>query len=228
MKIQILGTGVVGQVLASRLLQLNHNVTIGTRDRSATLSKSEAHYMTGKTFSEWHQENPEVKIANYSQLPADADVIINATSGQGSLTALEAVGSENLKSKVLLDISNPLDFSKGMPPTLSVCNTDSLAEQIQRAFPECFVVKTLNTMNAYLMANPVMVPGDHTVMVSGNEVQAKQKVTSLLKEMGWKENNIIDLGDITTARGTEMLLPLWLRLYGALGTAEFNFHIVRK
>jgi len=126
----------------------------------------------------------------------------------------------------MLDISNPLDFSKGMPPSLSVCNTDSLGEQIQRTYPELKVVKTLNTMNAYIMVNPAALPSDHTVFVSGNDGSAKQQVKNILKSFGWKEKNMIDLGDITTARGTEMLLPIWVRLWGALQNPMFNFNIV--
>ncbi|MCB0847753.1 MAG: NADP oxidoreductase, partial [Bacteroidetes bacterium] len=126
---------------------------------------------------------------------------------------------------ILVDIANPLDFSQGMPPSLNPVNTDSLGEQIQAAYPELKVVKTLNTMNANIMVNPALVPGNHSVFVSGNEENAKEKVKELLQSFGWAAENIIDLGDITTARGSEMLLPIWLRLWNALGTANFNFHI---
>jgi 8-hydroxy-5-deazaflavin:NADPH oxidoreductase len=153
-------------------------------------------------------------------------MVVNATSGVVSLEALKMAGEENLNGKILIDISNPLDFSQGMPPTLSVSNTDSLGEQIQRRFPEAKVVKTLHTMNAYLMVDPTQLAGaDHTVFVSGDSAEAKEKVTDLLRRMGWTD--IIDLGDITTARGTEMLLPIWLRLFGALQKPVFNFKIVR-
>jgi predicted dinucleotide-binding enzyme len=153
-------------------------------------------------------------------------MIVNATAGAVSLEALEQAGEDNLSGKVLIDISNPLDFSKGMPPTLSVVNTDSLGEQIQRRFPEAKVVKTLHTMNAYLMVDPAQLAGgDHTVFVSGDDPEAKAAVTDLLRSFGWTD--IIDLGDITTARGTEMVLPVWLRLFGALQKPVFNFKIVR-
>jgi hypothetical protein len=150
----------------------------------------------------------------------------NATAGAVSLEALEQAGDENLNGKILIDISNPLDFSKGMPPTLWVSNTDSLGEQSQRRFPEARVVKTLHTMNAYLMVDPTQLAGaDHTVFVSGDDAEAKTTVTELLRSFGWTD--IIDLGDITTARGTEMLPPVWLRLFGALQKPIFNFKIVR-
>jgi predicted dinucleotide-binding enzyme len=142
------------------------------------------------------------------------------------LEALKLAGVRNLSGKILIDIANPLDFSQGMPPSLTVCNKDSLAEQIQRAFPEARVVKALNTMNCKVMVNPNLVPGDHDVFMSGNDATAKAKVTEILKNwFGWR--NVIDLGDITSARGTEMLLPIWLRLMGVLQTTNFNFRIVR-
>jgi len=143
------------------------------------------------------------------------------------LDGLKAAGEANLSDKILIDISNPLDFSKGMPPTLFIVDTDSLAEQIQRLFPATHVVKTLNTLSAHLMVNPnALADGDHHLFVSGNNADAKAAVTGYLKQwFGWK--NVIDLGDITTARGTEMILPIWLRLWGALGTSNFNFKIVQ-
>ncbi|MGZ3242120.1 MAG: NADPH-dependent F420 reductase, partial [Burkholderiaceae bacterium] len=156
------------------------------------------------------------------------EIIINVTAGGVSLQALKAAGADNLKGKVLIDIANPLDFSQGMPPTLSVVNTDSLAEQIQRAFPEAKVVKTLNTLNCQLMVNPNAVAnGDHNIFISGNDAQAKAQVLEILAQFGWKKQNVIDLGDITTARGTEQLLPIWIRLWGTLGSPDFNFKIVR-
>ena len=143
-----------------------------------------------------------------------------------SIAALEAAGRDNLAGKVLLDIANPLDFSQGFPPSLFVSNTDSLGEQIQAAFPELKVVKSLNTMNAFLMVDPrQLADGDHTVFVSGNDAEAKKTVTGLLESFG--HTDVIDLGDISTARGTEMLLPIWMRLYGALNNPMFNFKIVR-
>src|SRR5436309_2551845 len=150
----------------------------------------------------------------------------NFTYDMATLDALKLAGEENMKGKILIDVANPLEFSKGMPPTLSVSNTDSLGEQIQRAFPDVKVVKSLNTMNCKLMVNPSLVRGDHDVFVSGNDQTAKSRVTEILKNwFGWK--SVVDLGDIGSARGAEQLLPLWVRLVGALGTANFNLKIVK-
>lgn len=168
-----------------------------------------------------------MKLGSFAEAAAHGQIVVNATNGAVSLEALRAAGEANLNGKVLMDIANPLEISPGMPPSLFVSNTDSLAEQIQRAFPGVKVVKILNTMNAYVVANPrQLADGDHHVFVSGNDADAKAQVTGLLKDgFGWK--HVIDLGDITTARGAEMILPIWLRLRGALQTPLFNFKIVK-
>lgn len=226
MKIAVFGTGIVGQVIAKRLAGLGHSVTIGTREVASTLARTNKDPYGNPPFSEWHKQNQTIKLSTFPDAAAWAEIIFNCTKGSGSVDVLTLAVDSNLKGKILIDISNPLDFSKGMPPFLSPGNTDSLGELIQRTFPDVRVVKTLNTMNCFLMVNPVALPGDHNVFVSGNDAAAKTTSKDLLKSFGWKESNIIDLGDITTARGTEQLLPIWLRLYGALQTAMFNFKIV--
>jgi 8-hydroxy-5-deazaflavin:NADPH oxidoreductase len=162
----ILGTGVVGKKLAARLDGIGHDVTVGTRDPEETKSRAEPDAYGNPPFSAWQEEHPEVKLATFSEAATHGEMVVNATSGVVSLEALELAGEDNLNGKVLVDISNPLDFSQGMPPTLSVSNTDSLGEQIQRRFPEAKVVKTLHTMNAYLMVDPAqLAEADHTVFV---------------------------------------------------------------
>ncbi|MEU8006134.1 NAD(P)-binding domain-containing protein [Catellatospora sp. NPDC049111] len=226
MKIAVLGTGMVGQALAGRLAGLGHEVTVGTRDVAATMARTEPDSMGNSPYPSWVQAHPAVKLATFAQATAAAELIVNATSGDVSLAVLEAAGRENLAGKVLLDIANPLDFSRGFPPSLFVKDTDSLGEQIQAAFPELKVVKSLNTMNAFLMVDPTQLAGgEHSVFVSGDDAEAKKTVTALLESFG--HTDVIDLGDISTARGTEMLLPVWLRVYGALDTPMFQFKIVR-
>jgi 8-hydroxy-5-deazaflavin:NADPH oxidoreductase len=226
MKIAVLGTGMVGQALAGGLAELGHDVTVGTRDVEATLARTEPDAMGNPPYSAWAPAHAQVRIATVPDATAGAELIVNATSGSGSIAALTAAGTDNLDGKVLFDVANPLDGSKGFPPTLFVKDTDSLGEQIQAAFPELKVVKSLNTMTATLMANPGQVAGgDHSVFVSGNDADAKKTVIALLESLG--HTDVIDLGDITTARGSEMLLPIWLRLMGALNTPMFNFKIVR-
>ncbi|MEU1839510.1 NADPH-dependent F420 reductase [Micromonospora chersina] len=226
MKIAVLGTGMVGQALAGRLAELGHEVTVGTRDVAATLARTTPDGMGNPPYAAWAAEHPQVRLTPFADAAAGAELLVNATSGNVSIAALQAAGADNLAGKILIDIANPLDFSKGFPPTLFVKDTDSLGEQIQAAFPQLRVVKTLNTLTAALMVNPMaLADGDHSVFVSGNDAEAKKTVTGLLESFGHAD--VIDLGDITTARGTEMLLPVWLRLMGALNTPMFNFKIVR-
>ncbi len=213
MKAGVLGTGRVGLTISNRLAELGHEVMIGTRDPSKSGDKLKS-------------KNEAVKVGTFAQSAAFGQVIFNATNGAWALEALKLAGESNLNGKVLVDISNPLDFSKGMPPTLLVSNTDSLGEQIQRTFPQAKVVKTLNTVSANLMVNPQQVAnGDHHVFISGNDAGAKQQVVEILKSFGWI--NIMDLGDITTARGAEMYMPIWLRMMGAFGNPMFNIKIVK-
>ena len=227
MKIAVLGTGIVGRTIAAKLADLGHTVTMGTRNVEEKLQSEKKEAYGSSSFKSWYGQQSGIDLRTYSDAVADAELVFNCTSGQGTISALEAAGSEHLDGKIIVDIANPLDFSNGMPPSLNPVNTDSLAEVIQRTFPDARVVKTLNTMNANLMVAPAKLKGDHNVFMSGNDAAAKAEVSSLLQSFGWKAEQILDLGDISTARGTEMLLPIWLRLWQALGTAEFNFHIQR-
>jgi predicted dinucleotide-binding enzyme len=216
MKIGILGTGMVGSTIGTKLIQLGHDVKMGSR--TATNEKAIA----------WAQKNGiHASQGTFTTAAAFGEIVFNCTHGVASIEALNLAGAHNLKNKILIDIANALDFSKGMPPSLSVCNTDSLGEQIQRAFPDVKIVKTLNTMNCNLMVNPNLVAnGDHVIFISGNDAGAKAKVEEILREwFEWK--SVIDLGDITTARATEMLLPIWILLMGKYQSPNFNFKIVR-
>ena len=226
MNIAVLGTGTVGRTIAGKLSELGHVVVVGTRDPQATVARTESDAMGNPPYSAWQAENPAVRLAPFAEAAAFGELVVLATSGSGALDALTRAGAENLAGKVLLDISNPLDGSQGFPPTLFVKDTDSLAEQLQRAFPAARVVKSLNTMTAAVMVDPGRVSGgEHSVFVSGDDQEAKQTVASLLEDFG--HTDVIDLGDLSTARGAEMYLPLWLRLMGSLGTPFFNIKVVR-
>lgn len=216
MKIAVLGTGVVGQTIGTKLIQLGHDVKMGSRTNNN--EKAEAWVKTA---------GAHASHGTFTDAAASAEIIFNCTKGDATLEVLNAAGEKNMNGKILIDISNPLDFSKGFPPTLSICNDNSLGETIQKTFPDVKVVKTLNTMNCGLMVNPSMVAGDHTVFVNGNDADAKTEVKKILASFGWNEKNMVDVGDITTSRGVEQLLPIWVRLYGAFGNANFNFAIVR-
>ena len=226
MNIGVLGTGTVAKTIAGKLDSLGHTVKLGTRDAKATLARNEPDMTGGPPLRTWLESRPNASLGTFAEAAAHGELVISALSGQGAIEGARAA-AQGLAGKILIDISNPLDFSKGFPPSLSVSNTDSLGEQVQRALPDTKVVKTLNTVAAFLMVDPQQLAGgDHTMSVCGNDAGAKTEVTRILKEwFGWKD--VIDLGDITNARGTEMYLPLWVRLYGALKNPLFNVKVVR-
>jgi predicted dinucleotide-binding enzyme len=169
----------------------------------------------------------KAQIGAFADAAAFGEIVFDCTNGANSLAALRSAGVENLRGKILIQVGNPLETSKGMPPSLTVCNTNSLGEQVQREFPDVRIVKALNTVNCDIMVEPSRVSGDHDLFICGNDPAAKREVTKFLCEwFGWKPGNIIDLGDITNARGTEMFLALWVRLWGVLGTPHFNIHVI--
>jgi 8-hydroxy-5-deazaflavin:NADPH oxidoreductase len=224
MKYAILGTGMVGRAHAARLTELGHAVTMGTQDVAKTMASTRPDGMGNPPFSQWHQANPAVKLAAFADATDQGEVIINALAGHVAVEVLKKIG-EGIGRKVLIDISNPLDFSKGLPPTLSVCNTSSLGEQIQQALPQAKVVKAFNTTTAAVQVNPQLLSnGEHDIFVSGNDAGAKATVVALQKSYGWQ--NPFDLGDITSARGAEMFLPLWLRIFAALDNPLFNIKLI--
>ena len=215
MKIAVLGTGAVGRALAGRFAELGHDVTVGTREPGATGAKEE--------YAAWAAGHPAIGLATFDAATDAAEVVVNATSGGVSLEVLAQAG--DLRGKVLLDVSNGLDFSHGFPPLMAAPQDDSIAEQIQRAHPEARVVKSLNTMTADLMVHPEQLPDPGSVFVSGDDADAKATVAGLLHDLG--HTDVIDLGDVTTARGAEWLMPAWLRVMGATGSPFFNWKVVR-
>ncbi len=213
MKIGILGTGIVGQTIGSRLVQLGHDVMMGSREaanpKAITWAKEEGHHASFGTFA---------------NAAAFGEIVFNCTVGSASLAALRQAGGENLDGKVLIDTANPLDYSTPVW-TLTVCNTDSLGEQIQRAFPKARVVKTLNTVNANIMVDPRKLTERTDVFVSGNDIEAKAVVISILRDwFGWK--SVIDLGGIETARSVEMYVLLWQHLRNWSSSHRFNIKVV--
>jgi 8-hydroxy-5-deazaflavin:NADPH oxidoreductase len=215
-QIGVLGTGIVGRTLATKLAELGHQVCMGSRD------------MANEEAAAWASGAGErASHGSFADAAHFGEIVFNCTAGVASLDALELAGADALAGKVLVDVANALDFSQGMPPSLAVANTDSLGEQIQRAYPAARVVKALNTVNASVMAAPGSVPGEHDLFICGDDEAAKAQVVDLLESFGWTREGIVDLGGISAARAIEMYLPLWLSLMGALGTPQFNIHVVR-
>lgn len=216
MKIAVLGTGMVGNAIATKLVQVGQQVMMGSRT-----VKSDPGQLWLRSV------NGNGQLGTFSEAAGFGEIVFDCTNGANSIAALRQAGAANLRGKILINVSNPLDFSKGMPPTLTVCNTDSLGEQVQREFPDALVVKALNTVNCQIMVQPGLVSGEHNLFICGNDTPAKSKVTGWLCEwFGWKRSNIIDLGDISGARGMEMWMPLWLRLYGKIGHPQFNLRLI--
>ena len=230
MKISIIGTGTVGQSLASKLIELGYEVMLGTRNVKEKLASNLKDAYGNPPFSDWHKANSAARLGSFDEAGVFGEIVINATLGASSISALKLAGKGNLSGKILIDISNPLDFSKGMPPSLmpGLNNTYSLGEEIQKTFPDAKVVKTLNTMWCGLMVNPDLIGGgDHINYISGNDAGAKAEVKKILNQFGWKYENILDLGDITGARATESLMGIWLRVMSAIQTGKFNFKLIR-
>jgi len=218
MKIAVLGTGMVGHAIGSKLISGGHEVVVGSRAVDSEAARQWLRSVSGNG-----------RAGTFADAAAFAEIVFDCTNGANSLAALRQAGASNMNGKILIQISNPLDFSHGMPPSLTVCNTDSLAEQVQREFPKVRLVKALNTMNVKVMVEPSLVPGDHTLFICGNDEAARSEVGDhLCYWFGWRRENILDLGDITAARGLEMFLPLWLRIWGALGKVPFNIHVVKS
>jgi predicted dinucleotide-binding enzyme len=211
-KIAVLGTGSAGRTVAAGLARLGHEVVIGTRDPVATRERAD-----------WDSDLP---LEEYAVVADGADIVVNATNGQASLVVFDAIGGQQLSGKVVLDLANALDFSGGFPPRMAVDDTDSLAEQIQRAFPQARVVKALNTVTAGVMVDPGKVgDGETTVFAASDDAEARAVVVALLEQLGWRD--VVEFEELAAARGLEMWLPLWVRLMARLGTADFNLKVVR-
>ncbi|MEY2247089.1 NADPH-dependent F420 reductase [Streptomyces sp. SAS_267] len=215
MRYGVLGTGDVGRALAGKLVELGHEVSLGsrTKDNAAAV--------------EWADgAGPTAHHGTFADAAAFGEVVVNAVGGQVALAVLRSAGAEHLDGKVLLDVSNPLAFEGG-ELRLSPVESDSVGEQIQREFPRARVVKSLNTVNCQVMVDPSRVPGEHQIFVSGDEESAKERVTALLGEFGWPAERVFDLGDIRTARVVEMYVPLWVKLMQGIGHADFNVEVRR-
>jgi predicted dinucleotide-binding enzyme len=215
MRIGVLGTGMVGRAIGSRLVELGHEVKMGSRTAGNERAMA------------WAAEaGPLASEGTFSGAAGFGEVAISCLSGAAAVDALSEIGGE-LEDKLLIDVTNPLEFSADGPPTLFVGIDDSLGERVQRVLPATRVVKALNTMNCDVMVHPTLVPGEHVVFVCGNDEGAKAETRKLLGEFGWPAGRVVDIGDITAARATEAYLLLWLRIMGALGTARFNIAVHR-
>jgi predicted dinucleotide-binding enzyme len=215
-RIGVLGTGMVGNTIASRLIELDYEVKMGSRIAGNDKAKA------------WADSNgPKASQGTFSDAARFGDLIFNCTKGEHTLDVLQTVEAKNMSGKILIDVSVPLDFSKGSPPTLipALTNTNSLGEEIQRRYPKTLVVKTLNIVNCEVMVDPSKCGGNASMFIAGNDSEAKKEVEKILQKFGWKD--IIDLGEIKHSRSTEMMLPIWLSVYMTNKNSHFGFKIVK-
>jgi 8-hydroxy-5-deazaflavin:NADPH oxidoreductase len=214
-KIGVLGTGDVGRALGAGFVAQGHEVKLGSRE--ATNPKA----------VEWAEKNgARASAGTFADAAKFGDVIIVATLWQGTMNALELAGPGNFAGKPVIDTVNPLDFSKGVPPTLAVGTTDSAGEQIQRALPGAHVVKAFNVIGNVHMVSPSFPGGKPDMFICGDDEGAKKTVTELATELGWA--GVIDIGGIVGARYLEPMGMVWISYFFKTGTGNHAFALLQK
>lgn len=226
MKIGILGTGVVGRTLAVKFNLLGHEVVIGTRNVEDTLARSSPDAMGGSPFKLWHSQNSKVKLVKFSEAASFGEIIFLSTFGHATSSAIEMAGKQNFDNKVVVDTTNPLDFSRGVPPSFTVTLGNSLGEQIQKQIPNAKVVKAFNTIGAHIMVSPMREEGSPDLFIAGNDDAAKKKFISLAEQMGWQ--NVIDLGDISQSYWLEANAMLWIYYGFKYNSWNHAFKLLKK
>lgn len=213
MKFGVLGTGVVGEALATKLVAIGHTVMMGSRTKDNAKARN------------WATAAGEsARSGDFAETASFGEIVIFATLGSALLDAARMAGPANVADKVVIDVTDPVEgTSLRRIPELS--NTTSAGEELQRVMPDAKVVKTFNTMHYRIMVDPSRVPGEHDAFYCGDHQDAKAVVADILRSFGWK--NPVDLGPLSSARATEGLLPFWQSLSDALGTDDFNYRIVR-
>ncbi|MBM3505195.1 MAG: NADP oxidoreductase [Alphaproteobacteria bacterium] len=214
MRFGVLGTGMVGMEIAGKLATVGQDVRMGARQANNAKASSWAIAAGGSA-----------SHGTFGDAAAFGDVVFNCIHGVYALEALRAIAGP-LRGKILVDVSNPIDYSRS-PPGLTVCDHDSLGEQIQRALPETRVVKALNIVGCKAMVDASYIPGEHDMFVSGNDGEAKAVVTRIVSEwFGWRR--VIDLGDIASCRGTEAFTILFHALWKVYGTPYVNIQVAAR
>ena len=206
----VLGTGMVGQAFAARLAGLGIDVTVGARSADSVSLAPFA--------------DLGVQTGSFADAAVNADLLVNATNGINSLAVLESIGAEALAGKTVIDLSNELVPVEGGYPAPAASPERSIGRRLQEAFPATFVVKSLNTMNCMVMVDPSTVPGDHVVFLSGDDADAKNRVSDFLATLGWRDEQMVDLGGIDTAAGPEMMMSVWIAVTIARGQGATRFN----
>lgn len=213
MKIGIIGSGMVGQQLGLGFIKLGHSVMIGTRDQSK--------------LSDWKKEaGNSAKTGSFDEAAKYGEIIVLATFWAGTENAISLAGKDNFKNKIVIDVTNPLDFSKGTPPRMDASYGNSGGERVQKWLPESKVVKAFNIINAYVMHSPKREEGDPDLLIAGNDDEAKKEVTDIAKKWGWK--SIIDMGDISNAYWLEALTMIWVNYAFKTNQWSHAFKLLKK
>lgn len=208
MKIGIFGTGSVGRALAEKLTSLENEVMIGTRNVDKTMAKTEPDILGTPPYKEWQTENQHIKLGTFAEVAAFGEVIILSTFGDATKSAIDLAGKEKFAGKTVIDMTNPLDVSSGIPPKFTGAIGNSLGEQIQRHIPEANVVKTFNSASVHIMIDPKRQEGEPTLFIAGNGSEAKKIATEIAQSFGWTD--IIDFGDISESFWLETLGMTWI------------------
>lgn len=213
MRVGILGSGVVGQSLGRGFAGRGHEVVLGTRTPDS------------EKLAPWKREvGDRGRTGTFAQAAAYGEVLVVAVLGTAAEQAIDLAGPRSFDGKVVIDVTNPLDFSKGMPPGLFVGMTDSLGERIQRKLPRAKVVKCFNIVNNQTMIDPSNTGTKPTMLLCGNDEGAKRKVTEILEQFGW--DDVVDIGGIDGARWLEAHVPLWVRVTMQKNTWFLGFKVV--
>lgn len=226
MKIGILGTGGVGRTLAAKLIALEHEVVIGTRNVEDTLARTAPDGMGGPPFKAWHSQNPKVKLVKFSEAASFGEMLFLCTFGDKTSASIEMAGKQNFDNKVVIDTTNPLDFSQGVPPKFTATLGNSLGEQIQNLIPNAKVVKAFNTIGAHIMVNPAREEGSPDLFIAGNDADAKKQFSNLAEQMGWR--SVIDLGNISQSFWLEANAMLWINYGFKYNNWTHAFKLLKK
>jgi predicted dinucleotide-binding enzyme len=212
-RVGVLGTGEVGRRLAAGFRGRGHEVTIGSRDPDKPELRE---WLSG--------EGAGIQAGTFADAAATGELVVLAVLGDAAEQAIAEASPENFAGKVVIDAMNPLDFSGGFPPKLSISGEDSLGERVQRTLPEAKVVKAFNIIGNAYFVDPSFSEGGPTMLIAGDDAEAKRTVTDLLTDFGWSE--VVDIGGIEGSRELEAICIAWVKIGGVRGAWDHGFKLL--
>jgi hypothetical protein len=212
-RVGVLGTGEVGRRLAGGFRSRGHDVMIGSREPG----KSDlAEWLSG--------DGSGIEAGTFAQAASHGELVVVAVLGNAAESAIAEAGPDNFRGKVVIDAMNPLDFSGGFPPKLSIAGEDSLGERVQRALPDAHVVKAFNTIGSPYFVDPSFSDGRPTMLIAGDDQGAKGTVRDVLADFGWADT--VDIGGIEGSRELEAICIVWVKIGGARGAWDHGFKLL--